>query len=70
MALARVPYDGEAAIAAYLEEMGAADPTFLALAARQLHTARRCVVPWLEYSATLSPNERLAALARFLADDA
>jgi len=50
--------------------MGAADPTFLALAARQLRTARRCVVPWLEYSATLSPNERLAALARFLADDA
>ena len=50
--------------------LGAADPTFLALAARQLRTARRYVNPWLALSATLHPDERTAALARFLADDA
>jgi hypothetical protein len=67
VAIARVPYDVEAAIAAYGEEMGATDLTFLALTARQLRTGRRCVVPWLELSATLRPDERDAALARFLA---
>ena len=66
--LARVPYDVEAALAAYTRAMGVPDATFLALVARQLRTARRCVNPWLALCATLHPDERSAALARFLAD--
>ena len=69
VAIVRVAYDVEAAIAAYADGMGAADPTFLALMARQLRTGRRYLVPWLELSATLAPEERTAALARFLADE-
>jgi len=69
VAIARVPYDVEAAIAAYDDGMGAADPTFLALMTRQLRTGRRYVVPWLARQATLRPDERAAALARFLAAD-
>lgn len=68
VALVRVPYDVEAAIAAYADGMGAADPLFAALMARQLRTGRRYVVPWLELSATLCPEDRDAALARFLAE--
>jgi len=69
VAIARVPYDVEAALAAYTRAMGVPDATFLALVSRQLRTARRYVNPWLALSATLRPDERTAALARFLIDD-
>lgn len=65
--IVRVPYDVEAAIAGYAGVAGMRDTTFAALMARQLRTGRRHVVPWLEVSATLRPDERPAALARFLA---
>ena len=66
--IARVPYDIEAAIAAYAGGMGDADPAFAVLMARQLRTGDRYLVPWRQLSATLRPAERPAALARFLAD--
>ncbi len=69
VAIVRVPYDVEAALAAYDGGMGAVDPTFRALMARQLRTGRRFLVPWLERSATLRPDERAAALDRFLGAD-
>ncbi len=68
VAIARVPYDVAAVIAAYAGGMGAADPAFVALMARQLRTGDRYLVPWRQLSATLRPAERPAALARFLAD--
>ena len=68
VAIIRIPYDIEAAIAAYTEAMGMVDPTFLALMARQLRTGRRYIVPWLTLCATLHPDEHATALARFLAE--
>ncbi len=69
VAIARVAYDIEAAIAAYATGIAAAEPAFVALMARQLRSGRRYLVPWRQRSTTLAPEERPAALARFLADE-
>jgi len=67
--LVSVPYDTEAAIAAYGGGMGAADPTFVALLACHLRTGRPVFRDWARLRATTAPGDRPAALARFLAAD-
>ncbi len=62
-----VPYDIEAAIAAYDAGMGAADPTFAALLACHLRTGRPVFREWARARAALAPADRPAALARLLA---
>jgi predicted phosphodiesterase len=69
VALARVPYDVAAAIAAYAGGMGDADPAFAALLGRQLRTGRPVFRSWLRLRATLAPADWPAALARFLAGE-
>jgi len=68
VALVRLPYDVEAAIAAYGAGMGTADPTFAALMARQLRTGRRVLRDWFRARTTLAPADWPAALARILTD--
>jgi diadenosine tetraphosphatase ApaH/serine/threonine PP2A family protein phosphatase len=60
--LVRLPYDVEAGL-------GAADPTFAALLARQLRTERRVLRDWFRARAVLDSADRPAALARILADE-
>jgi len=69
VARARVDYDIEAAIAAYDEGMGAADPTFAALMACHLRTGRRVFQDWSRARATRPPADWPAALTRILADE-
>ena len=67
--VARIPYDVEATIAAYDGGMGAADPIFVALLARQLRTGRPVFRDWARVRPTTAPADRPAALARLLAAD-
>jgi len=69
VALVRVPYDVEAAIAAYDAGMGAAEPIFAALLAHQLRTGRHVLPAWFRARAALPPADWPGALARFLADE-
>jgi predicted phosphodiesterase len=67
--LVQLPYDVEAAIAAYDAGLGAADPAFAALLARQLRTGRGVLRDWFRARAALPPADWPAALARILADE-
>ncbi len=69
VALVRLSYDVEAAIAAYDAGMGAADPTFAALMACQLRTGRHVLRDWFRARAMFAPAEWPVALARILTDE-
>jgi len=69
VALVRLSYDVEAAIAAYGAGMGAADPTFAALLACQLRTGRHVLRDWFRARAMFAPADWPAALACFLTDE-
>jgi predicted phosphodiesterase len=64
----RVPYDVEAAVAAYDNGPREAHPEFVELLARQLRTARSYFGPWLRSAAGLSDEEVLPSIRRFLAE--
>lgn len=62
----RVPYDLTATLSAYNAGMRQADPAFVAIMERQLHTGRPYLGPWLRASAGLTVAQRPAALTSFL----
>ena len=61
-----MPYDVEATVAAFGNGLGAADPCFAAVLARQLRTGRSYLSPWLRASEDVPVEELSAALERFL----
>jgi putative phosphoesterase len=62
----RVPYDLEAAIAAYDNGLRDADAGFVELISRQLRTARDYYGPWLRRSQALPEGELESALRQYL----
>jgi diadenosine tetraphosphatase ApaH/serine/threonine PP2A family protein phosphatase len=67
VALRRVAFDVEAAIAAYGNGLREADPGFAEVMARQLRTGRPYLGPWLRLRASVPEEELADALRRFLA---
>ena len=66
--LRRVPYEVEAAVAAYDNGLREACPEFVELLARQLRTARGHFGPWLRSADGLPDEEVLPSIRRFLAE--
>ena len=68
VSIRRIPFDIEAAIAAYaVTGLREVDPIFAAIMARTLHTGRDWLGPWIGISAGLDRHELHGALADYLA---
>jgi predicted phosphodiesterase len=64
--LRRVPFDLEAALAAYDGGMREIDPGFVGIMGRWLETGRDFYGPWIRHSRDIPEADREAALRRFL----
>ena len=65
----RVPYDVEAAVAAYDNDLRAVCPEQVELFVRQLRAARGYFGPWLRSAAGLPDEELVPSMRRFLAEN-
>ena len=65
--LRRVPYDLDAAVAAYANGLAESDPFLVPIMIRQVQTGRSYFAPWLRLSQLVADEDLPEALRRFLA---